>query len=61
MSAKAPPRVRPDRRTAIRQAAATLIARAEQRAATCGGSPHEYVTEATYQALRAALRGEGDA
>lgn len=31
-----------------------LIARAEKRARTCGGKPHEYVTETLYQELKAA-------
>jgi hypothetical protein len=35
-------------------AARRLIARAEQRAARCGGKAHEYISEATYQELKAA-------
>lgn len=46
-----------DPRTIIRRRALALVARAEQRAATCGGQPHEYVTRAEYEALKAALTG----
>jgi hypothetical protein len=35
-------------------AARRLIARAEQRAARCGGRPNEYISEAMYQELKAA-------
>ena len=50
---------RSDRRTVIRRRALALVERAERRAQTLGGPPHEYVTRAEYEALRAALRGEG--
>jgi hypothetical protein len=36
-------------------AARRLIARAEQRAARCGGKAHEYISEAMYQELKAAV------
>jgi hypothetical protein len=50
----------PDRRTVIRRRALALVERAERRAARLGGQPHELVTRAEYEALRAALKGERD-
>lgn len=47
----------PDQRTIIKRAAIALVARAERRAKTLGGKAHEYVTEAEYNALRAAVTG----
>jgi hypothetical protein len=49
----------PDRRTVIRRRALALVERAEQRAARLGGQPHEYVTKAEFEALRAAVRPQG--
>jgi hypothetical protein len=43
---------------AVLTAAKALIERAEQRAKTCGGEPHENVTKPTLEALRGALQGE---
>lgn len=54
MSVKHPPQAR-DPRTVIRRAAVALVERAERRAQTCGGAPHEYVTKAEYEALKQAL------
>lgn len=47
-------RRRPSAR-AVLAAAKALIERADKRARTCGGQPHEHVTKPTLEALRAAL------
>jgi hypothetical protein len=47
-------RRRPSARAAL-AAAQVLVQRAVERAGTCGGKPHEYVTERHFEELRHSL------